>query len=112
MLTREVVKDILFQNLSIKKLDDRYSIIEGMDKAVEEILHADTHEGISLPKPTNNTCLKCKNKIDLPKAHHTGDGWALWWSCTCELSTIDIEWPYGDGWTGRDTLQRGGFEIV
>lgn len=111
MLTRAVAKDILMQNLSIRKLDDRYSIIDGVDEAVEAILRADTSRGLSLPQPPNIICTHCHSGYAL-KAHHTGDGWALWWECTCGGETTDIAWPFGDGWVGRDTLERAGFGIV
>lgn len=76
-------------------------------------LRATLPGSISLPPaPVNNKCVQCATPVTIPAAHHTGEGWALWWRCECKGATIDMGWPFGDGWVGHDTLERAGFEIV
>jgi hypothetical protein len=45
-------------------------------------------------------------------AHHTGDGWGLYWSCNECGNHHDIDWHFGNEWLMPEDLQKFGYKIV
>ena len=69
--------------------------------------------GIKIWRDEIATCRLCGNRTT-KAAHHTGDGWILYWDCLqgC-LDNEDelIDWPFGDEWLTAADLKHLGYTI-